>query len=367
MDDDYVRAVMTFFVRLWDRGLDLPRQPHRQLVPVPPDRDLRPRGRARRDGRHALHDPLPVRGRRRATDLDRDGAARDDPRRRRASPSTRTTRAIATRRPGGRRPVRRAARARDRRRARRPRVRHRRAQGHAGPRSDRLRDRPRPRPPELDGGRPGRPHERGGGRSRGARPRRRPASASSRGCEERGLLERREPYRHSVGTCERCHSRIEPLDLAAMVVRDGRARAAGDRGAPRAARPLPPGVAAPLRDRVARGGARLVHLAAALVGAPASRSGTAPTGTAPSRVAAPGGVCRVRLDASSSASRTCSTPGSRRRSGRSRRSAGRTRPRARALLPGRRQLDRARDHPPLGEPDDLRGARCCSARCRSPT
>jgi valyl-tRNA synthetase len=29
--------------------------------------------------------------------------------------------------------------------------------------------------------------------------------------EERGLLESREPYRHSVGTCERCHSRIEPL------------------------------------------------------------------------------------------------------------------------------------------------------------
>ncbi len=29
--------------------------------------------------------------------------------------------------------------------------------------------------------------------------------------EERGLLAKREPYRHSVGTCERCHSRIEPL------------------------------------------------------------------------------------------------------------------------------------------------------------
>jgi valyl-tRNA synthetase len=29
--------------------------------------------------------------------------------------------------------------------------------------------------------------------------------------EERGLLENREPYRHAVGTCERCHSRIEPL------------------------------------------------------------------------------------------------------------------------------------------------------------
>ena len=29
--------------------------------------------------------------------------------------------------------------------------------------------------------------------------------------EERGRLESREPYRHSVGTCERCHCRIEPL------------------------------------------------------------------------------------------------------------------------------------------------------------
>ncbi len=29
--------------------------------------------------------------------------------------------------------------------------------------------------------------------------------------EERGQLEKREPYRHAVGTCARCHSRIEPL------------------------------------------------------------------------------------------------------------------------------------------------------------
>jgi valyl-tRNA synthetase len=29
--------------------------------------------------------------------------------------------------------------------------------------------------------------------------------------EERGLVEAREPHRHSVGICERCHSRIEPL------------------------------------------------------------------------------------------------------------------------------------------------------------
>jgi valyl-tRNA synthetase len=30
-------------------------------------------------------------------------------------------------------------------------------------------------------------------------------------CEERGLLEKREPYRHSIAVCERCGSRIEPL------------------------------------------------------------------------------------------------------------------------------------------------------------
>jgi valyl-tRNA synthetase len=30
-------------------------------------------------------------------------------------------------------------------------------------------------------------------------------------CEERGLLERREPYRHTISVCERCESRIEPL------------------------------------------------------------------------------------------------------------------------------------------------------------
>jgi valyl-tRNA synthetase len=30
-------------------------------------------------------------------------------------------------------------------------------------------------------------------------------------CEERGLLESREPYRHTIAQCARCHSRIEPL------------------------------------------------------------------------------------------------------------------------------------------------------------
>jgi len=30
-------------------------------------------------------------------------------------------------------------------------------------------------------------------------------------CEERGLLEKREPYRHTIAVCEKCESRIEPL------------------------------------------------------------------------------------------------------------------------------------------------------------
>ena len=62
--------------------LDLPREPDRQLVPLPPDRDLRPRGRARRDRRRAHLRPLPVR-RRLGLDHDRDRSAGDDPRRRR--------------------------------------------------------------------------------------------------------------------------------------------------------------------------------------------------------------------------------------------------------------------------------------------
>ena len=87
--------------------------------------------------------------------------------------------------------------------------------------------------------------------------------------EERGLLEKREPYRHAVGTCERCNSRIEPLISLQWWCSNGRAREAGARRAARAPRPLPPGVAAPLRDRVARAGARLVRLPPAVVGAPA--------------------------------------------------------------------------------------------------
>jgi valyl-tRNA synthetase len=56
-------------------------------------------------------------------------------------------------------------------------------------------------------------------------------------CEERGLLEKREPYRHTVAVCDRCRSRIEPLvslqwwcrmdelkQPALRALRDGRVR-----------------------------------------------------------------------------------------------------------------------------------------------
>ena len=78
--------------------LDLSRESHRQLVPVPSDGDLRPRGRARGDGRHAVHDPLPVRGRRRTRRrLHRDRPAGHDPRRRRGRRASRKIRAIEMR------------------------------------------------------------------------------------------------------------------------------------------------------------------------------------------------------------------------------------------------------------------------------
>ena len=49
--------------------------------------------------------------------------------------------------------------------------------------------------------------------------------------QEHGQLEKREHYRHSVGRCERCHTRIEPLvSLQWWCAMDELARA-GDRGA----------------------------------------------------------------------------------------------------------------------------------------
>ena len=127
------------------QGLDLPGEPDHQLVPVPPDRAVRPRARARGGGRRPHVRPLPVRRRSRGRRHDRDRAPRDDSRRRGRRRQPRRQALGPRGRARGDRAVRRARGAGDRGRASRPGVRHRRAQGDAGARPARLRDRPRPR------------------------------------------------------------------------------------------------------------------------------------------------------------------------------------------------------------------------------
>ena len=101
-----------------------------------------------------------------------------------------------------------------------------------------------------------------------------------------------------------------------------------------AARALPPREPAPVRDRVARAGAGLVRLAPALVGAP-DPDLDVPRRASDLGLAAAGGVRGVRLGRARARRPTCSTRGSRRRSGRSRRSAGpRRRPSSRRYYPG---------------------------------
>ena len=109
------------------------------------------------------------------------------------------------------RPLRRATCARHRRRARGTRVRHWSAQDHAG--HD---------PTDFEIGRDhglpeltviwpdGRMNEAAGELARLTQEEAGQASARL-GVKERGQLEKREHYRHSVGHCARCHSRIEPL------------------------------------------------------------------------------------------------------------------------------------------------------------
>ena len=100
--------------------------------------------------------------------------------------------------------------------------------------------------------------------------------------DERGQLEKREPYRHSVALCERCETRIEPLiSLQWWCAMDELKRPAL-RGAARPPRPLPPRVAASLRHRVARGRRPTGTSRASSGGDTSSRSGTAPTATSPS-------------------------------------------------------------------------------------
>ena len=113
-------------------------------------------------------------------------------------------------------------------------------------------------------------------------------------------------------------------DLAAVVLRDEGAGGARDRrrpGRPSALSPRPAGPGVPRLDGEHP---PVVHLAPALVGPPHSRSGTATAAqrSSPRRRRTAARAAAIR---SSTRTRTCSTPGSPRRSGRSPRSAGRTR------------------------------------------
>ena len=145
MDPDLSRAVRHAFVRLYRGRPDLPGPLRRELVPALRDRRLGPRGRAPRDERDALQDPL--RRRRRARrGRRRDDAARDDARRHGPrDPPRRPAHGGAARADGD--PADRGPRDPDHRGPdpRRSRVRHRHRQGHARARRQRLRLGPAPR------------------------------------------------------------------------------------------------------------------------------------------------------------------------------------------------------------------------------
>ncbi len=274
------------------KGPRLPRPLHHQLVPPLSDGALRRGGRSGGDAGPPVAPPLPragalagprrSRGRRRhrapAAPAGRPALhrRRDDPagnhawRHRRRRPSRR--RALRGPHRRRRRAAARGPRHPDRRRRlRRSGVRHRRGQGHAGARSERLRDRTAP-PPRPDR-RPhaGRTHERRGaggvprpGPLRRARARGRAAGRARPAREGRGARTRRPallPLRHG-GRAASFRPVVRPHEAA------GRA---GARRLARRPRPLPPGTLHEGLRALAREHPRLVHLAAALVGPPHPR------------------------------------------------------------------------------------------------
>ena len=174
LDEAYAQAVLKVFVALYEKGYIYR---DRYMVNWDPGTgsaisDLEVEQREVTDTLYYIDYPL-------ASGLGGDhgghGAARDDARRHRdrRAPRGRALPA-ADRREGD--PAARRAQAEDhRRRLRQARVRHRRAEDHPGPRSQRLRDRPPPRPRAAVGDRRGRPDHRRGARAlRGADRRRGP-------------------------------------------------------------------------------------------------------------------------------------------------------------------------------------------------
>ena len=170
--------------------------------------------------------------------------------------------------------------------------------------------------------------------------------------DERGLVQKREPYRHSVGTCERCHSRIEPLvspqwwcameGLAAPALealRERRVRfhpESQHRFANESLEQAPDWCV----SRQLWWGHQIPiwtcadgHLTCAWP--PPDACAECGNARARARSRRPRHVVLVRAVAVRHARLARGNTG------------------ARSLLPRQRQLDRARDHPALGEPDDL--------------
>ena len=134
-----------------------------------------------------------------------------------------------------------------------------------------------------------------------------------------GLLRKEQPYEHEVGHCDRSGDRIEPLISLQWFMRMDELAEACQRGGAIGPRALPPQEPGEHLLRLDAEPTAVVHLAPAVVGA--SDPGLVLPGRPPD-----GGARRSRRPvrraarASWSATRTCSTRGSRRRCGRSPRS-----------------------------------------------
>ncbi len=207
----------------------------------------------------------------------------------------------------------------------RPEVRHRRGQGDAGARLQRLRDRPAPRPADdLD------PRRDGHGQRRGPAPfaglDRVRGAQGGQGATSRqlGCSSAAEAARARASAAASAARRVvEPMLSTAVVRQDRAAGQAGHRGGGAGQdqvrpRELDQDLLA-LDDTTSATGASR----ASCGGATASRPGTAaPAATSPWRATTPAACAHVRRRRARRRTRTCSTPGSRRRCGRSRRSAG---------------------------------------------
>ena len=246
------------------RRPDLSRRADHQLVPAGHDGDQRHRGRPQRRARRADLDPL--RRRRRA----RSSSRRRGPRRCWVTPRSRcipTTSGTAPGRQGGRAAADQSAHPGDRRRARRPVLRHRRGEGDAGARPERLRDRPPPRPADADDhGRARRDHR--------ARAVRRPGPDGGAVRDRRGAARGR-PHRRREAPVQpfgrallevRHRHRAAPVVAVVRPGRDAR-EGRGGRRARRARRPRA-GVHDAALLPVGRQPARLVHQPPAVVGPP---------------------------------------------------------------------------------------------------